>query len=120
MNAIGSSSTISRPTIHLDFHSPRDGLRDHLHGRKPYRGGLKQRVDRPYELGIFGYDLRPEAPHDLAVAADQELLKVPLDVAGLPGVIDSLAEDFVQRVLVGALDVELGKEGKRDPVVPVS
>src|SRR5450759_457871 len=53
----------------------------------------------------------------MTVASNQELLEVPFHVAGLPGVVSSLAEDFVKRVLVRALDVELGKQRKRDAVV---
>src|SRR5260370_17382997 len=56
----------------------------------------------------------------MAVAADQELFEVPLHVARLPGVVSGFAQDFVQRVLVRALDVELAEQRERHAVVPAA
>ena len=49
--------------------------------RGPSCGEL--RLDRRDQRGVLGRDLRAEAAHDLAVGRHQELLEVPLHVAGL-------------------------------------
>jgi hypothetical protein len=46
-------------------------------------GRLKERFDRFDHPRIFGFDLRPEAPHHASVAPDEDLLEVPADAAGL-------------------------------------
>src|SRR5450759_1883975 len=120
MKAIGSSSTVRRPGSHLDFQSPRNGQEKDsattfIRGPRALTAQswrLEQSFDRFDELGIFRDDLRPEAAHDAAIAADQKLLEVPRDVACLPRVIRQLAENRVQRVLVAPLDIELGEQRK--------
>ena len=39
--------------------------------------------DRADDVGVLGLDHRREALDDFAVAADEELLEVPADVAGV-------------------------------------
>jgi hypothetical protein len=69
-------------------------------------GRLKERFDGFDHPRIFGFDLRPEAPHHAAVAPDQELLEVPADVAGPARVVGGLGEDGVEGMPRFPFDVQ--------------
>ena len=56
------------------------------------------------ELRVVGFDLRRVATDDFAVAADEELLEVPLDRAGVGRVF---REVLVERRLAVAVDLDL-------------
>ena len=64
---------------------------------------------------IVGRDLRSE-PGDRAVGADEELLEVPADVAGVPLGVGDVGELGVDRVPAGAVDLDLLEHRERHAV----
>ena len=64
------------------------------------------------DLGCIGLGTRAEAGDHLAVGADEELLEVPLHVAGLARGVGGLGERGIQRVAVIAVDVGLLQQGR--------
>src|SRR5258706_5968840 len=75
------------------------------------------RLDRADELGGLRFGQRPEPAQHLAVAPDQELLEVPLNVAGLAVGVGDLGQLRIQGVPTWPVDVNLGEQRERDPVV---
>src|SRR6476661_4819957 len=69
--------------------------------------GLLDGFDQFRRLGV---DHRAESRDDRAVAADEELLEVPADVAVVAFAVGGLLELGVERVLVVAVDVDLVRE----------
>src|SRR2546421_5494848 len=65
---------------------------------------------------VLGRGQGPEAADDLAVAGDEELLEVPLDVAGLALVVGVRRELLVQRVAALPVHLDLLEERERDAV----
>jgi hypothetical protein len=62
-------------------------------------------------------DGRLEARYRLAVAVEEKLGEVPLDVAGELRVSRGIGKEMVERGLVVALDGDLGHHGKADVVI---
>src|SRR5260221_9810639 len=75
------------------------------------------RLDRADELGGLRFGQRPEPAQHLAVAPDQELLEVPLNVAGLAVGVGDLGQLRIQGMLSLPVDDDLGEQRERDPVV---
>src|SRR5262249_37534782 len=73
-------------------------------------------LDRPAERRVLGRDLGPEARDHGTVGRHQELLEVPLHVAGLAIGVGLLGELVVDRVPLGAVDVDLLEERERHAV----
>src|SRR5438105_15913777 len=73
-------------------------------------------LDRGDETRVLRSDQGTEARHHLAVGRDEELLEVPLDVAGLTVGIGLLGQYVVERMAPFAVDLDLLEHRERDPV----
>src|SRR5687768_242073 len=65
---------------------------------------------------IFGFVLRSESPHYLAVPADEELVEVPRDIAAEAGIGLLVRQESVKRMLVASGDGDL-REHRESNVV---
>src|SRR5699024_234833 len=93
--------------------------------RRPRPGGrqVTRRSDRQDvldglgQLRRAGLDLGAKAGDHLTLRVQHELLEVPLHVAGLAVGVGGFGQLGVQRVSVLAVDVDLGRQRARDPVL---
>src|SRR5207244_3977483 len=81
------------------------------------RSARERLLDRVDDLGSLREHQRREARDDVAVAADEELLEVPADVAGVALGVGGLGERLVQRVATLAVDLHLLGEREGHAVV---
>ena len=72
------------------------------------------------ERRVLGRDLRAEAAHDIAARRHEELLEVPLHVAGFAVGVGLLLELGEDRVLLVAVHVDLLEERELHAVVGVA
>ena len=68
------------------------------------------------DLGRLGVDGGPEPVDHLAVGGDQELLEVPLDVAGVALGVGRLGQLLVEGMALLAVDIDLLGDGEGDAV----
>src|ERR1700694_599153 len=78
-------------------------------------GPLQRLGDVLHETAVLGFGFRWVAPQNPAIAADEELLKVPADVAGDATVLRD--EEAVDRMAVGAVHLELRAQREAAVVV---
>ena len=121
----GSASSGRRPCT--PTMQSRGIVNDHLVGLCRARAAVKRSARATQPASAFsiastssvasGLDHRREAGDDLAVAADEELLEVPADVAGVALGVGGRRELLVQRVAVVAVHLDLLGERERHVVV---
>src|SRR5688572_6591880 len=73
-------------------------------------------LDRTHDLVVLGLDERREASDDFTVAADEELLEVPPDVAGVAFAVGDRGELLIQLVAIVAVHFDLLRERERHAV----
>src|SRR6266581_2542568 len=78
--------------------------------------GREVRLDGGEDLGVVGLGAGAEPGRHGAVGAHQELLEVPLDVAGLAVRVRHRGELVVDGVPPGPVDLDLLEHGEGDPV----
>jgi hypothetical protein len=95
---------------------PRPQRRDRPPSGVP-RGSGQGGVDGGAQGGVVGADRGAEPGDDVAVTADHELLEVPADVAVVTLGVLLVDDCLVDGMALGAVDVDLGGDGKRHVVV---
>src|SRR5579863_5699341 len=74
-------------------------------------------LERTDEARVLGLDPGAETRHDVTFGRDQELLEVPLDVAGGPLGVGLGGQLVVEGVTAGPVDLDLLEQREGDSVV---
>src|SRR5262245_10223180 len=101
----------------MDRRRPRRPAPAHAGGGAggPYCLGSQRAIDVVLQrLRLHGGRVAGE---DFAVAADEEFGEIPLDPAAQDAAAFGAGEIVVERMRVGAVDVNLGEQGERDVVI---